>query len=231
MAKWVNWRDIDIDDLVIKDHHRKNLKRWLSGSIVDFPNLLLVGPYGTGKTTIAKMVKDAFSWNQPRDIDVQSHNLRDLKKDADKNFSSARGMTLDVLFGNDTRSLYFYDEFNHIAVKDQNFFHVLLEKGEERSCAIFATNHLDQTSGGIASRCKVIDLVIRNKDQRDDIINQMTAFGQVVLDHFDAKEGVIDKGQLEDLAVNNVKPHGKVWEHDVRKFVQWVQDEYENAID
>ena len=235
MADWNDWHDIDIEDFVILNKHRVRLKRWFEGPVSGMPHILLLGDYGTGKTSVARMIMKAFNWQRIVEIDASNENARSMKKLVDEHFSATRRATLEGFFGTSeksTRSLYFYDEFHNISSEIQGIFHVPLEGGKEFSCAIFATNDLNRSrSGGLDSRCRVINMgVTGNKGEKAEIEKQMVTFGSVLLKHFDADDGTVTKTKLKELAkINFVERSDGTFSHDVRSFVQNVEDAYKDA--
>ena len=143
---WEKYRPKTLDDIILLPRIRSEVKDGVANS-----NLILYGHFGTGKTTLAKLLikgKPVMYFNTSLDTGIDT--LRNDIKDHVNTIS-------DVFSSTDTFKYVFLDEFEEASAKYQNALKAFIEEYSSSVRFIFVTNHIHKVEPGIISRCTKLD--------------------------------------------------------------------------
>ncbi|TPX58421.1 hypothetical protein PhCBS80983_g03136 [Powellomyces hirtus] len=123
------------------------------------PSLILWGPPGSGKTTLARIIAKSQG-AYFKELSATIHNVADVRKAADeaKNHRMLTGQ----------RSVIFLDEIHRFTKTQQDFFLPPVEKGEFQLIAATTENPSFRVNNALLSRCRVFVL---GKLTESDMIN------------------------------------------------------------
>jgi DNA polymerase III delta prime subunit len=149
---WVEkWRPKELADLVLTDEYRKSFEKFISAR--DISNLLLSGPPGSGKTTIARILI-----SKKGILDSKNDNLLEINGSA----KETRGISFvqDVIepflkippAGNDKHKIVYVDESDHLTEYSFSSLRHIIEKYSSYSRFIFTCNYLSMIPLPIQSR-------------------------------------------------------------------------------
>lgn len=166
---------------------RKRIESYVLGKKRD--NILLYGPYGTGKSTIAQIIANETKRNQQTifdvDIDVINCARFGVKKAEPIRYGAIeRGWSM---MGIDYPYAVF-DEFDILDTANQDVVRDIMDRNIGRAGFILTTNHLHRIDGAIQSRCDVIEMpslqpdALLNASQKILRAEGVTIRDEVVLD-------------------------------------------------
>lgn len=113
----------------------------VSNMKMDFPHLLLTGPPGTGKTTLAHLVK--------KDFDTLELNASD-----ERGIDTIRNTLKNFCYKNTPNKLVVLDECDHLTTQAQQALRRLMEVTDTKF--ILICNQISQVIEPIQSRCAVL---------------------------------------------------------------------------
>jgi len=190
------YRPKTIDECIIPDNLKKTFKDFLSQGEV--PNLLLSGPPGCGKTTVAKALCNELG------VDVYVINGSDEGRFLDtvrnnaKNFASTLSLSSSA-----KHKVVIIDEADNTTPDVQLCLRAFTEEFVGNCRFIFTCNYKNKIIEPLHSRCAVVDFSI-NAKQKPEIANQFFKRLNYILDR-ERIEG--DKVVIAEL----IKKHFPDW--------------------
>ena len=152
---WVErYRPTTLDDVILDPQTRALLQGYIDAQ--EFPHLLLAGPPGTGKTTVAKILARAVD---AKLLELNASNERGIEVVREKvlNFARSRMMT--------RFNVIFFDEGDALTPEAQDALRNLMEAYSEHCRLIFSGNRLHKFTPAIRSRC--VEIILSQTDFRD----------------------------------------------------------------
>lgn len=140
----------NLADVVFSDPFAKaQIKQYADG--LTLRPLLLHGPYGTGKSTIAELLPFAMVHNfQASD---SKWLVGDVRKDFVSKITSIQNFTSNMSLNSAGLKVIVIDEFDNMDPSLQRSLKGHLDRFSNYLLFIFTTNNLKKVDGGIRSRC------------------------------------------------------------------------------
>jgi len=150
---WEKYRPKSIEDMILLPRIRNYFESGVSS------NYILHGHYGTGKTTLARILIGKYS-NDKAFLEINSslYTSIDILRNEVESFCK----TVPMIESNDPIKYIFLDEFERVSTNYQDALKAFIEKYHKNVRFILTTNHLNKISDGIKSRFTCIDF-----DQKD----------------------------------------------------------------
>lgn len=143
---WVEkYRPKSLDHIALDPQTRNLIAAFLEKS--DIPHLLLSGPPGCGKTTVARLLIASLKW------DVMSLNA---SKDRGIEIIRDRVGTFAKSLGFHAKKVVFFDEADGLTPDAQNSLRNLMEEYAEQTRFIFTANSPHKIISPVQSRCTQI---------------------------------------------------------------------------
>jgi replication-associated recombination protein RarA len=141
------------DELIFEDDNtRKTLAEYAAGHRAG--NILLHGPYGSAKSTVARMIATESRTCADAIFDFGVDILNGA------NFESKRLPQIkhNWLLSRQKYAYAVIDEFDRVSDSKQSDVRMLMDDQGGKNGFIFTTNHLHRIDGAIESRCHVLKL-------------------------------------------------------------------------
>lgn len=146
---WVEkYRPNQLADYIGNEHIKDKVKIYLDNE--DVPHLLLAGPAGTGKTTLAKLIASNLDCDLLY-INASDENSIDVMRDKIKSFSSSIGFR--------KWRLVILDESDYITQNAQAALRNLMETFSKNCRFILTCNYVEKIIDPIQSRCQTFLVV------------------------------------------------------------------------
>ena len=152
---WVErHRPSSLDTYIGNDHLKEKVKVYLESG--DIPHLLLFGPAGTGKTTLAKILSNSIECDHLY-INASDENSVDAVRTKIKNFTSTMGFKdLKVVI---------LDEADFVTPQGQAALRNLMETFSKHSRFILTCNYVERIIDPIQSRCQTFQIIPPSKKE------------------------------------------------------------------
>jgi DNA polymerase III delta prime subunit len=172
---WVErYRPQVIDDCILPDTTKKTFKEFVEKG--EIPNLLLAGPPGIGKTTIAKALCNELGADYYVINGSDEGRFLDTVRNQAKNFASTVSLT-----GSSKHKVIIIDEADNTGNDVQLLLRANIEAFYSNCRFIFTCNYKNKIIEPLHSRCAVIDFAIRGK-QRAQLASNFFQRLQTILD-------------------------------------------------
>ena len=156
---WVeSWRPKTIDDCILPDETKKTFKEFVAKG--EIPNLLLAGPPGIGKTTIAKALCNELGADYYVINGSDEGRFLDTVRNQAKNFASTVSLQ-----GNGRHKVIIVDESDNTTSDVQLLLRANIEAFYNNCRFIFTCNYKNKIIEPLHSRCAVIDFTIKGKQR------------------------------------------------------------------
>jgi len=147
-----------IDDCILPDETKKTFKEFVEKG--EIPNLLLAGPPGIGKTTIAKALCNELGADFYVINGSDEGRFLDTVRNQAKNFASTVSLT-----GSSKHKVIIIDEADNTGNDVQLLLRVNIEAFYNNCRFIFTCNYKNKIIEPLHSRCAVIDFTIKGKQR------------------------------------------------------------------
>jgi DNA polymerase III delta prime subunit len=163
-----------IDDCILPDETKKTFKEFVEKG--EIPNLLLAGPPGIGKTTIAKALCNELGADFYVINGSDEGRFLDTVRNQAKNFASTVSLT-----GSSKHKVIIIDEADNTGNDVQLLLRANIEAFYNNCRFIFTCNYKNKIIEPLHSRCAVIDFTIKGK-QRVQLAGSFFQRLQTILD-------------------------------------------------
>jgi len=250
---WVEkYRPKTIDECVLPDNIKKTFKDFLDKG--EIPNLLLAGPAGCGKTTVAKALCNELG------VDVYVINGSDEGRFLDTFRSTAKNFASSIsIRGYGKQKIIIIDEADNTTNDVQLLLRAFTEEFSGNCRFIFTCNFKNRIIEPLHSRCAVIDFNINKADRsalalkfferlreilaKENIKFDSAVLGQLIKKHFPdwrrilnecqrySVGGEIDSGILaafSDIRIDDLMK--SLESQNFKEVRQWVVNNIDNDI-
>jgi DNA polymerase III delta prime subunit len=147
-----------IEDCILPDETKKTFKEFVEKG--EIPNLLLAGPPGIGKTTIAKALCNELGADYYVINGSDEGRFLDTVRNQAKNFASTVSLT-----GSSKHKVVIIDEADNTGNDVQLLLRANIEAFYNNCRFIFTCNYKNKIIEPLHSRCAVIDFTIKGKQR------------------------------------------------------------------
>ena len=156
---WVeSYRPKTIDECILPDNIKKTLKDFLNKG--EIPNLLLAGPPGIGKTTVAKALCNELGVDCYVINGSDEGRFLDTVRNQAKNFASTVSLQ-----GTGKHKVIIIDEADNTGNDVQLLLRANIETFYNNCRFIFTCNYKNKIIEPLHSRCAVVDFTIKGKEK------------------------------------------------------------------
>jgi DNA polymerase III delta prime subunit len=165
------WRPKNLDDIILLPRIKEIFKNGLN------QNVILYGHFGTGKTTLARILIGKYLKNAPH-IEINSSfytSIDTLRSKIDDFCSNVyMGLDLDEPIQKDSIKYVFLDEFERTSTQYQDALKAYIEEYSAKNVRfIFTTNHINKVSAGIRSRLIEVNFDCQNLEEEKYLKNEI----------------------------------------------------------
>jgi DNA polymerase III delta prime subunit len=228
---WVEkYRPQEIADCVLPPLAQKEFESFVASG--EMPHLMLHGPAGIGKTTIAKALAKAMNYDM---MIMNASNSRGIEVLRNEITAFATSASID---GN--MKMVILDEFDNATPDLQKGMRAAMEDFSKTTRFVFTCNFPNKIISPLHSRCAVFDFSIKNEDKIDvvkklfkRIINILTAenvkfdqavVGEIVKHHFPDFRRIINECQRVASVAGEITESSIVsYDIDVNDFVGFLK--------
>ena len=177
---WVEkYRPTTIDECILPDSIKKTFKEFLNKG--EIPNMLLAGPPGIGKTTVAKALCNELG------VDFYVINGSDAGRFLDTVRNNAKNFASTVSLSSEAKhKVIIIDEADNTGNDVQLLLRAFIEEFAGNCRFIFTCNYKNKILEPLHSRCAVVDFSIRGKEKQ-----------QIAAAFFQRLNYVLDKERIE----------------------------------
>jgi DNA polymerase III delta prime subunit len=152
------YRPQTIEDCILPDDTKKTFKEFVAKG--EIPNLLLAGPPGIGKTTIAKALCNELGADFYVINGSDEGRFLDTVRNQAKNFASTVSLT-----GSSKHKVIIIDEADNTGNDVQLLLRANIEAFYNNCRFIFTCNYKNKIIEPLHSRCAVIDFTVKGKQK------------------------------------------------------------------
>ena len=248
---WVEkYRPEKVDDCILPDESKAMFKGFLEQG--EIPNLLLSGPAGIGKTTIAK----ALCRELGADFYVINGSDEGRFLDTVRNKAKTFASTVSLTSGS-SHKIIIVDEADNTTPDVQLLLRASIEEFQKNCRFIFTCNYKNKIIEPLHSRCSVVDFHIKGKEkaqlasaflkrinsilEQENIEFELKVVAEVIQKHFPdfrrtlnelqryASRGKIDTGilaQVSDVKISDLI--GYLRDREFTSMKKWVSSNIDN---
>ena len=157
---WVEkYRPTTIDECILPDNIKKTFKDFLNRG--EIPNMLLAGPPGVGKTTVAKALCNELGADFYVINGSDEGRFLDTVRNNAKNFASTVSLSSEA-----KHKVIIIDEADNTGNDVQLLLRAFIEEFAGNCRFIFTCNYKNKILEPLHSRCVVVDFSIRGKEKQ-----------------------------------------------------------------
>ena len=162
---WVEkYRPKTIEECILPDNIKKTFKEFLNRG--EIPNMLLAGPPGVGKTTVAKALCNELG------VDFYVINGSDEGRFLDTVRNNAKNFASTVSLASEAKhKVIIIDEADNTGNDVQLLLRAFIEEFAGNCRFIFTCNYKNKILEPLHSRCAVVDFSIRGKEKQQIAAN------------------------------------------------------------
>lgn len=150
------YRPTRLEDFVIPSDFRNKVTQWIEEG--DLPHLLLAGPAGTGKTSLAYFLRDNISPDEhSMTLNASNENSVDVIRNKVQNFS------MGISFGG--LKICIMDECDYLSINGQAAFRNVMETYSAKTRFILTCNYPDRIITPLKSRCQTFNFAEFDRTQ------------------------------------------------------------------
>jgi len=157
------WRPKTLEDVILLPRIRKIFEKGLN------QNVILYGHFGTGKTTIARILIGKYLKNHPHiELNSSFYTSIDTLRNKIDDFCSKvyMGFDLNEDLPKDSIKYVFLDEFERTSTQYQDALKAYIEEFSSKNVRfILTTNHINKVSQGIRSRLVEVNFDCENQEE------------------------------------------------------------------
>ena len=156
---WVEkYRPQQIDECILPDHIKKTFQDFVNQG--EIPNMLLSGPPGIGKTTVAKALCKQLGVDYYVINGSDEGRVLDTVRTNAKNFASTVSLTSEK-----SHKVIIIDEADNTTSDVQLLLRASIEEFSSNCRFIFTCNYKNKIIQPLHSRCTVIDFSVNKRDK------------------------------------------------------------------
>ncbi len=158
---WVEkYRPQNIDDCILPGNIKKTFKEFLNKG--EIPNMLLAGPPGIGKTTVAKALCQELGVDYYVINGSDEGRFLDTVRNNAKNFASTVSLSSEA-----KHKVIIIDEADNTGNDVQLLLRAFIEEFSNNCRFIFTCNYKNKILEPLHSRCAVIEFSVRGKEKQE----------------------------------------------------------------
>ena len=193
---WVEkYRPKTIDDCILPESIKKTFREFLIKG--EIPNLLLSGPPGIGKTTVAKALCAELGVDCYVIIGSDEGRFLDTVRNQAKNFASTVSL---MVTGETKHKVIIIDEADNTTHDVQLLLRANIESFYKNCRFIFTCNFKNRIIEPLQSRCAVIDFSLKGKDKKEISEQFFNRLNQIL----ETEKVIADKRVLAELIMKHL---------------------------
>ena len=193
---WVEkYRPKTIDDCILPESTKKTFREFLVKG--EIPNLLLSGPPGIGKTTVAKALCAELGVDCYVINGSDEGRFLDTVRNQAKNFASTVSL---MVTGETKHKVIIIDEADNTTHEVQLLLRANIESFYKNCRFIFTCNFKNRIIEPLQSRCAVIDFSLKGKDKKEISEQFFNRLNQIL----ETEKVIADKRVLAELIMKHL---------------------------
>jgi len=193
---WVEkYRPKTIDDCILPESIKKTFREFLIKG--EIPNLLLSGPPGIGKTTVAKALCAELGVDCYVINGSDEGRFLDTVRNQAKNFASTVSL---MVTGQNRHKVIIIDEADNTTHDVQLLLRANIESFYKNCRFIFTCNFKNRIIEPLQSRCAVIDFTLKGKDKKEISEQFFNRLNQIL----ETEKVISDKRVLAELIMKHL---------------------------